>query len=55
MLQPEPLYEFDASVAALVQDLKSCRVHLSDEQAMTALQRDLPYDPDRAFTPKWPG
>lgn len=49
VLQTEPLDEFDASVAALAQDLKNCRVHLSDEQAIAALQRDPLYDPDKGF------
>ena len=48
-LQAEPVDEFDASVAALAQELKTCRVHLSDEQAIAALQRDPLYDPDEGF------
>lgn len=49
VLQAEPVEEFDASVGALVQDLKTCRVHLSDEQAIAALQREPLYDPDEGF------
>ena len=49
VLQAEPVDAFDASVAALAQDLKACRVHLSDEQAIAALQRDPLYDPDEGF------
>jgi len=49
VLQAEPVDEFNASVGALVQDLKTCRVHLSDEQAIDALQRDPLYDPDEGF------
>jgi len=48
-LQAEPVDAFDACVAALAQDLKTCRVHLSDEQAIAALQRDPLYDPDEGF------
>jgi hypothetical protein len=36
--------EFDACVAALAQGLKDYRVHLSDEQAIGALQSDPLYD-----------
>jgi hypothetical protein len=36
--------EFDACVAALVHDLKECRVYLSDELAIGALQSDPLYD-----------
>jgi len=49
LLQAEPVDAFDASVAALAQTLKACRVHLSDEQAIAALQRDPLYDPDEGF------
>ncbi|MBT9612734.1 MAG: hypothetical protein IV108_05645 [Burkholderiales bacterium] len=49
VLQAEPVDEFDASVGALVQDIKTCRVHLSDEQAIMALQREPLYDPDEGF------
>lgn len=49
VLQAEPADEFDASVAALAQDLMACRVHLSDEQAIAALQRDPLYDPKEGF------
>lgn len=49
VLQAEPVDEFDASVGALVQDIKTCRVHLSDEQAIAALQRESLYDPDEGF------
>jgi hypothetical protein len=49
VLQAEPVDEFDASVGALVQELQTCRVHLSDEQAISALQRDPLYDPDEGF------
>lgn len=49
VLQAEPVDEFDASVAALAQDLKACRVHLTDEQAIAALQRDALYDPEDGF------
>ena len=34
---------------ALVKELKTCRVHLSDEQAIAALQREPLYDPDEGF------
>ncbi|MBT9539997.1 hypothetical protein [Thiobacillus sp.] len=36
--------EFDACVDALARDLKDCRVHLSDELAIGALQSDPLYD-----------
>jgi hypothetical protein len=49
VLQAEPVDAFDASVAALAQALKACRVHLSDEQAIAALQREPLYDPDEGF------
>lgn len=49
VVQAEPVDEFDASVAALAQYLKTCRVHLSDEQAIAALQRDPLYDPQQGF------
>lgn len=49
VLQAEPVDAFDACVGALAQDLKTCRVHLSDEQAIAALQRDPLYDPDEGF------
>ena len=49
VLQAEPVDAFDACVAALAHDLKTCRVHLSDEQAIAALQRDPLYDPDEGF------
>ena len=49
ILQAEPVDEFEASIAALAQDLKTCRIHLSDEQAIAALQRDPLYDPDEGF------
>lgn len=49
VLQAEPVDEFNACVGALVQDLKTCRVHLNDEQAIEALQRDPLYDPDEGF------
>jgi len=49
VLQAEPVDEFDASVAALVQELKTCRIHLSDEQAIAALQHEPLYDPDEGF------
>ena len=45
----EPVDAFDACVAALAHELKTCRVHLSDEQAIAALQRDPLYDPDEGF------
>jgi hypothetical protein len=49
VLQAEPVSEFDASVGALAQNLQACRVHLSDEQAIAALQRDPLCDPDEGF------
>ena len=49
VLQAEPVDAFDACVAALAHDLQACRVHLSDEQAIAALQRDPLYDPDGGF------
>ncbi len=49
VLQAEPVDAFDACIAALAHDLKTCRVHLSDEQALAALQRDPLYDPDDGF------
>lgn len=49
VLQADPVDVFDASVAALARELKACRVHLSDEQAIAALQRDPLYDPDEGF------
>lgn len=48
-LQPEPVDAFNASVAALACDLKHCRVHISDEQAIAALQHDPLYDPNEGF------
>lgn len=48
-LQADPVDAFDACVAALAHDLQACRVHLSDEQAIAALQRDPLYDPDEGF------
>jgi hypothetical protein len=48
-LQAEPVDAFDACVAALAHDLKMCRVHLTDEHAIAALQRDPLYDPDEGF------
>ena len=49
VLQAEPVDAFEASVGALTQDIKTCRVHLTDEQAIAALQRDPLYDPDEGF------
>jgi hypothetical protein len=49
VLQTEPVDVFDASVAALAQNLKTCRIHLSDEQAIAALYRDPLYDPKDGF------
>lgn len=49
VMQTEPVDEFNASVAALLQDIKTCRVHLSDAQAIAALQHDPLYDPDEGF------
>ena len=49
VLQVEPVDEFEACVGALAQNLKTCRIHLSDEQAIAALQRDPLYDPDEGF------
>ena len=49
VLQAEPVDAIDACIAALAHDLKTCRVHLSDEQALAALQRDPLYDPDEGF------
>jgi hypothetical protein len=49
VLQAELVDAFDACIAALAQDLKTCRVHLTDEQAIAALQRDPLYDPDEGF------
>jgi hypothetical protein len=49
VLQAEPVDAFDASVAALARDLQTCRVHLSDAQAIAALQRDPLYDPKDGF------
>lgn len=49
VLQAAPVDEFDASVTALAHDLQACRVHLTDEQAIAALQRDPLYDPDEGF------
>lgn len=40
VLLAEAVDPFDASVAALAHDRKACRVCLSDEQAIGALQRD---------------
>jgi len=41
--------EFDACVAALAHDLKECRVYLSDELAIGALQSDPLYDKYQGF------
>lgn len=41
--------EFDASVAALTRDLKTCHIHLSDEQGIEALHRDPLYYPNEGF------
>ncbi|MBU1222816.1 MAG: hypothetical protein KKA22_06605 [Gammaproteobacteria bacterium] len=49
VLHAEPVDAFDACVAALAHDLKTCRVHLTDDQAIAALQRDPLYDPDEGF------
>jgi len=49
VLQAEPVDAFEACVAALAQDIKTCRVHLTDEQAIAALQRDPLYDPKEGF------
>ena len=49
VVQAEPVDEFNASVAALMQDIKTCRVHLSDEQALAALEHDPLYDPESGF------
>jgi hypothetical protein len=49
VLQADPVAAFDACVAALAHDLKTCRVHLTDEQAIAALKRDPLYDPDEGF------
>lgn len=48
-LQVDAVDPFSASVAALAQQLKNCRVHLSDEQAIAALQHEPLYDPDEGF------
>ncbi len=42
--QAEPLSEFDAHVAAIVDGLQNCRIYLSDEAATAALYRDPLYD-----------
>lgn len=49
VLQAEPVDAFDACVGALAHDRKTCRVYLSDEQAIGALQRDPLYDPEQGF------
>lgn len=49
VLLAEAVDAFDASVAALAQDLKAWRVHLGDEEAISALQRDPLYDPKDGF------
>jgi hypothetical protein len=45
----EPIDEFEASVAAVAQGLKACRVFLDDEDAIDALQRDPLLDPTDHF------
>lgn len=45
----EPVDAFDACVAALAQDLKAYRMHLSDELAIAALQHEPLYDPKDGF------
>lgn len=42
--QAEPVSEFDACIAAVAQDLQTCRIYGSDEAAMTALYQDPLYD-----------
>jgi hypothetical protein len=43
-IPPGAANEFDVCVAALAHDLKDCRVYLSDELAIGALQSDPLYD-----------
>jgi hypothetical protein len=47
--QAEPISELDAYVAAIAEDLKSCRVYLSDQAAMNALYADPLYDGREGF------
>lgn len=42
--QAEPVSEFEAHVAAIAEDLQTCRVYMSDEAATNALYRDPLYD-----------
>ncbi|MDP2026619.1 hypothetical protein [Sulfuriferula sp.] len=47
--QAEAVDEFEACVDTLAHDLKTCRVHLSDELAIGALQSDPLYDKYEGF------
>ena len=47
--QAEAVDEFEACVDTLAHDLKTCRVHLSDELAIGALQSDPLYDKYQGF------
>lgn len=48
-LQAEEIDAFTANVAALAHDLKHCRVHPNEAQAIAALHCDPLYDPDAGF------
>jgi len=47
--QAEPVSEFDACVAAVADELRACRVYLSDQAATTALYTDPLYDGREGF------
>jgi hypothetical protein len=49
VLQAAPVDEFQACVAALAQDLKTCRIYLHDEDAIAALLREPLLDPTDNF------
>jgi hypothetical protein len=49
VLQAELVDEFDASIAALAQDLRACRVYHDDEDAIKVLQSDPLLEPKREF------